>query len=428
MTTPTHIAGATAGMLLIAVAFRCLNVSWATILFTMFAGLLPDIDNVKSIIGWLFHRLVSILSFGKVNFSKLVQHRGFFHSLPFVALLSFILYFIRADLIPYLLIGMLSHIVLDSFQKRGVKLLGFGNAWGRFSLNWNMLLRSSGEYSVLASCIMIILVSSAVISKGGTNHIIRKALGTLKATVEDINDLKNYECFLVVNDSGVQREYLIIGSFGKDSVIVLDGNSPLSFGYRHNCQLKADNKSYVRKGRNMKTIEYKFILKDKSLRHLYNKIDSSYFYYFSGSALLKDSKEIPFFYNRYNTVSASGKRLNFEFARLEDLKVYGIEDSEILLGDFVITYRIAEGQNPPPLSAKITEAVSADVEAVEKRISELKGIINSPDLKREVENIFNVDSEEAEIYLRVFRKKAEELLKEEEAGLLRIRSIKKDTP
>lgn len=424
MTAPTHLAGATAGMLLIAVAFRCLDISWATILFTMFAGLLPDIDNKKSIIGWLFQRGILILSLGKIDISKYVSHRGFFHSIPFLVLMILFFYFVRSELIPYLMIGVLTHLLLDSFNMRGCNFLGFGNKKGRFSLNWHIPLRRSGEYSFLASCLLVIVFCYAIISSGGATYLIQKSLGTLRASIESMNDFKEYECFLVIRGQDEEKEYFIIGSLGKETIILLDGNTPISFGCRKECNLKAVNKSYVRKGRKMKTLQYKFILKDKSFRHLYNKIDSSYFYYFSGSALLKDSSDIPFFYNRYNTVSASGKRLNFEFARLDDLKVYGIEDAEMMLGDFVITYRIAEGQNPPQLSVKITEAVSADVESIEKRISELEGIINSSGLRQEVENIFGVNSEEAEIYMRVLREKAKELLKEEETSLLIIRSLK----
>jgi len=424
MTAPTHLAGATAGMLLIAVAFRCLDIGWATILFTMFAGLLPDIDNKKSIIGWLFQRGILILSFGKIDVSRYVKHRGFFHSLPFLFFMILFFFFVRADLISYLVIGVLTHLLFDSFNMRGCNFLGWGNGRGRFSLNWHIPLRTSGEYSLLASCLLVIVFCYVIISSGGATYLIQKSLGTLRASIESIDDFMGYECFLVIRGQDEEKEYFIIDSLGKETIVLLDGNTPISFGLRKECNLKAVNKSYVKKGRKMKTLKYKFILKDKSFRHLYNKIDSSYFYYFSGSALLKNSNDIPFFYNRYNTVTVSGKRLNFEFARLDDLKVYGIEDAEMMLGDFVITYRIAEGQNPPQLSAKITEAVSVDVESIEKRISELKEIINSSDLRQEVKDIFGVDSEEAEVYMQVLRKKAEELLEEEETNLLRIRNMR----
>ena len=79
---------------------------------------LPDIDIPESTIGKETRPVSNILS---VFFG----HRGFFHSLLFILILSFILFLLK---IPYvfiiaLIIGYLSHLFLDSFTKSGINPL-----------------------------------------------------------------------------------------------------------------------------------------------------------------------------------------------------------------------------------------------------------------------------------------------------------------
>ncbi|MBN1157134.1 metal-dependent hydrolase [Candidatus Woesearchaeota archaeon] len=424
MTAPTHIAGSISLLLMSAVVLRCFSVEWIYVLFTMLSSLVCDFDNPKSYAGWLFRNFILMITFGKVDVSRILEHRGFFHSLPFCLMVCGIVYAVAPTFAPYVFIGIMSHIILDTFQSRGVRLLGFGNSWARFSTNWAIPLRSAGEYSFLASCILVILVCSLILHKGGTNHLIRKALGTLKASSEDINDLQEFEKFLVVADGNSAKEYFVLDSLGNDSIIVRDGNVPLAYGYKKDCHIKASGKSFVKKGGKVSVLNYRFVMRDVPLRHLYSRIDLSYFYYFSGKALLYSPIEIPSFHNRYNTISGSGRKYSFEFASLDDLKIYGIEDSVVEVGDFEVVYRVYEGQHPPSLEQKIESKVSDDVLSCEKRISELKRLIDGGDAKTEAVKIFRVSSDEAETYSKVLIKQAKELLRREEENLLRLRNMR----
>jgi len=419
MTAPTHILSSTAVLFLASVILRCLNTSPLYIAFTVLAGLIPDIDTNKSVIGFIFHRIIYLFSFGRIDLSKYVEHRGFFHSIAFLILLSVTICFINAKLIPYLWLGFLSHVYLDSFQKTGVKLLGFGNHWARFSLKYSLPMRSPAEYAILASSVLVIFLSATIINKGGSNHIIRKGLGTLRASVEDINALKDYKLYLVVNDGTGEQEYEIIDALGNDAIVLLDGNVPVQYGYRKDCQLQASgNKSYIRKEAETKTIEYDFILKDFPLSDLYQRIDLSYFYYLSGRALLDESVDIPHFFNRYNTITASGKNILFSYARLDDLKIYNIENKKVSFGDFKVTYKVKTGQDIPALDKRVRQESSEDIRIAQKRIADLKSIIDGTS-----ESLSSI----ADSKLKgAIREKAKELLKIEENNLLRIRSIRKE--
>ena len=76
-------------------------------------GLLPDIDIKNS-------------KLGRYNpFAKFMSHRGFCHSLVFVALITFLctMGFQQFDMVRLALpIGMLSHLALDMLNKNGIQL------------------------------------------------------------------------------------------------------------------------------------------------------------------------------------------------------------------------------------------------------------------------------------------------------------------
>ncbi len=52
-----------------------------------------------------------------------LRHRGFTHSLTFLILTLFLVYHLDETLVPFALIGIGSHILLDSMTKGGVQLL-----------------------------------------------------------------------------------------------------------------------------------------------------------------------------------------------------------------------------------------------------------------------------------------------------------------
>lgn len=84
----------------------------AFLIIALFATLLPDIDNRKSVIGKFFP-LIGITA----------SHRGFFHT-PFATLLFWLV--VRCLAGPIIgsafLAGYLSHIALDSLSKQGIAL------------------------------------------------------------------------------------------------------------------------------------------------------------------------------------------------------------------------------------------------------------------------------------------------------------------
>lgn len=72
----------------------------------------------------MFRLVLGFISFIAVcTFGKYQPHRSFMHSIPALALLTAIVYFMYPALAPYFFISMFSHIFIDLFNRRKIRLL-----------------------------------------------------------------------------------------------------------------------------------------------------------------------------------------------------------------------------------------------------------------------------------------------------------------
>ena len=81
------------------------------IILLLIGSLLPDIDEPKSLIGRHFKFL-----------NDFFKHRGFFHSLTFVCLISIIIFSIDKIYSFAMFVGLMSHLLLDMLTKKGIKI------------------------------------------------------------------------------------------------------------------------------------------------------------------------------------------------------------------------------------------------------------------------------------------------------------------
>ena len=136
MTARTHDLGAITALGLVVLIINIQNVTLATVIIAIFAnligGIAPDIDQPTAP---LWHNLPVGKYIGKVFDKLLGGHRFITHSILGLVILGYLIHlllnFIRPILgssnIGYIwwafMIGMLSHLILDSFTKEGVPWL-----------------------------------------------------------------------------------------------------------------------------------------------------------------------------------------------------------------------------------------------------------------------------------------------------------------
>jgi len=117
MTGKTHImAGITATTAIVAIT-DAYQPEWF-IAAGAAGGLLPDICHSGSKIGRRFPGISKVVN-------SLFGHRTFTHSLLFLALAAFILskFVSNPSITMGILVGMVTHFILDAFTKQGIKLL-----------------------------------------------------------------------------------------------------------------------------------------------------------------------------------------------------------------------------------------------------------------------------------------------------------------
>ena len=85
------------------------------VLFMIF-GLAPDIDEIKSKVSQKVKPLALLIKF-------FFSHRGIMHSIFVPVILYLLLFMIKIDIAIAVSFGYLSHLVLDCFTVKGIRLL-----------------------------------------------------------------------------------------------------------------------------------------------------------------------------------------------------------------------------------------------------------------------------------------------------------------
>lgn len=135
---------------LIAINLFHINSQILFISVVLIAGLFPDIDHPKSKVGRYFRPL---------NF--LFEHRGFFHSLLVLPLVSLLLYYFNhTNFALPVIVGYVAHLAGDSITKEGImplhpiskfRIKGFVKTGGIFEKAFFCLLVLVSAYFLLHS-------------------------------------------------------------------------------------------------------------------------------------------------------------------------------------------------------------------------------------------------------------------------------------
>lgn len=351
-TIPTHWTAGIAALFLSFLFFLGPEITTQGLFMVWFFSMLPDmIDNPESRPGMVFSGLVKVLTFGKVDLGRYVEHRGFWHSISALALMTGLAYLIYPEVAPYLFIGMGSHVYIDGAQRRGISLMGFGEWKGRL---WRKLEIPSGrkeEFYFMASTLLIILLGSWVVSEGGTRIIICKKLGTLECTIRLLLKCRaeGRECTLALEDAQSQPggSSLLSGDFpepeavGLARIVFRKNGVPYSLGHASDDNYFAGRNSFIRFGEKNKTCRFSFRLNSQPLGSLKDLINTPLpNYRISGNVLLHEPLNVPIFHSRYNTISGNGSQLKLTFATLPDIEAYSLQHVLIESADLELAYYV----------------------------------------------------------------------------------------
>ncbi len=195
----------------------------------MAAGsLLPDIDSQHSGLG----RMVKPLS-GRLE--RRFGHRTLTHSFLGIGVTALVLswlFLVNPKALIYLLLGMLTHILLDTANIVGVPLLYPWRLqfWLVANRAWRVPYNSPREFTWLG-VISLLAVCLVPLSLDGFSPWFHRALGTPYGAVEDyLQWREDYEVWAeikghnLLTDEDVNGRYLIIDAIHDDELLVEDGS------------------------------------------------------------------------------------------------------------------------------------------------------------------------------------------------------------
>jgi len=173
MTAPTH-----AGFAIMIAAMCDAGLGAATA--AAIGGLIPDIDHPQSSIG-------RVLFFLSIPINNRFGHRGLIHSvfIYIVPLICGIL--MDMKILQWLMIGCISHGVIDCLNKSGVRLfMPFSNMTVVcFNKDWRITTASVPEVFVFGIIVSVIYVTNYAHTIGGPRKLVNLLLNSPRITQEE---------------------------------------------------------------------------------------------------------------------------------------------------------------------------------------------------------------------------------------------------
>ncbi len=250
MTAPTHISfAALVYLVLLTSAGVPLTLLNATA--TALASLLPDIDTGASIAGRLFPSLSR-------RIERRCGHRTLTHSLPFslaVAVCLAPLAFLDRGIYIVIMVGYVSHPLLDSCTVTGVRLLyPISGARCVFPMDVNVPSRyritSGGRQEwVLCALFVLLCIPALLVAHQGFARFVRVAQGNIESAVRDYRDFSRSHAVWVEcrAQSGFSKEnlsgrYEVVGDLDAQTLLIKCPDGKLhTLGKEYRAEFVADD-------------------------------------------------------------------------------------------------------------------------------------------------------------------------------------------
>jgi len=361
-----------------------------------FGSVLPEVDKPDSLVGRFF------------PFSPWIHerfgHRGLTHSLLGLALATAFfapLALWRFELWLALLVGYLSHLVLDMATLEGVPLL-----WpkttrcvfpGRDDLRLDQSKPSTGrKEAVLSALLLGLAIGLWPLSQLGLPGALQRALGTLEETQNEYRKLADsYEVFLVgtlqdqITGEKRQGEWPIVALLPEGYLIVDQGRIRLvGTGQANLSPLHVS----LKKGQPIRVVALSLNLTGP-LSNLLSYVDPQKEHYISGTLKLSTQANLPQDPRAYTVVRGSSE-LTLTYARLSDLEP--ILNAWVLSGSLLVLHRLRPNETLTPAGSFVTNATSAPVELKVRVASFSELYVKEGDFIYEGETIGQKDTQKLE--------------------------------
>jgi inner membrane protein len=349
VTAPTHIVFGIF-FYFIVIAMIQGTMTFLGVGFVVLGTLLPDIDTPKSFLGRI---LFFISHFIESKFG----HRTITHSFLFVIFLWIVTYslnhWLHFDIIMPLLIGVISHIFLDSSNKQGpcllypasIKCVFPGNKQYRIEVN------SQSEWVFFFIMCFLVLLTYPIAQRGLTKTL-HYLMADIQSAVVDYQEYSlTHEVFAKVEGADnltnkkIQGTFEVIGSQGKN-VLILKYNE---FGRLKTIGEYEDNnlrplKVRIFKGEKLNYVIQQIELEYCTLSRLQDYLNDEYSQYIFGS--IEPLEKINLFKNLefYSPISVKAGNIVLNYATYKDLMNNDLTNVYVKKAEIIIKTRLKNNQ------------------------------------------------------------------------------------
>ena len=346
----THIVASYAVFLFFNL-FQGFELNFESLAFSVFGGIICDIDSETSVIGRAL-RFVALCRRLGIN----IQHRGFFHSLSFLFLSGIILMplmMTHGDCYMAFLVSLLAHQVVDGLSPNGLRWGYPSNATWRFSPNPNLTVANgSPKEASLRLFLIAAIIVLLPINHIGLRWVFNWGMADVEAAIQwSYRWGNNYELWArfeakhCITRELVKDRWKIIGQIGKMLILQnRDGQLvTISDGYGVNATFRTKKIRVYRGSRIKMSQPFRINLAGRSIDALVNAVENGKPHRLFGNIVLEEPylvKEDPIL---FNPVRSSGRHLVFEYATSRDLD--GCRNRMVQEGEVTVIYAIAPGDS-----------------------------------------------------------------------------------
>jgi membrane-bound metal-dependent hydrolase YbcI (DUF457 family)/biotin carboxyl carrier protein len=308
-------------------------------------SLLPDIDTTQSGLGKIIKPVSRLIE-------RRFGHRTITHSFLGALLFQVIaspLYWLNPRAFWMLFMGVMSHLILDTWNIIGVPLLYPSRIQFWFVINraYRLPYGSPLEGTILVSLLFAGVVLFPI-SRQGFSPVFHQWLGTPSGVVSDYLEWRDdFEVFADVDGFNVETQEKIHGRFrvidaiGKEGVIVEDdAGDALAIGLARGAQVSVFHIA-ASKGRSLKAREYRLEVGGRSVADLLASLPNSRHVWITANLQFQQRVDPPPpVVGRYPRVQAFASKVEVRSARPDDLDA--LRSMYIERGSAVIRAEYAE--------------------------------------------------------------------------------------
>jgi inner membrane protein len=358
MTAPTHVTFGALSYFVVA-AIAQWQPSTAAVATAALGSLLPDIDLPTSAAGRPLFPIAKALN-------EQIGHRTLTHSLVGIFLLLLILsplFFIDSLILWALLIGYVSHLLIDTTNKAGIELLYPSRlrAWFLNDERYRITVGSREEFVLLVVLLVFTIAFFPVTIRGftGTLHYL---LGDTESAVTDFyrhmpthSVIATVAAIDTISQEEVRGDFPVLGANGNNALIIKHDDRLREVGPSGHLR---PERVRIKPGAPHKLVEQQIEMGGHILREIEPFVKGQDVHLFGSLHVITDKNPVVRV-DAFNPIRRSGSTLILEHATYDDLIAQGFDLTPVEQGTLIIKTALPPDAAVRPVSLTSPHATIA---------------------------------------------------------------------